>query len=120
MGSNLLRLRSFFSVPLQTALYQVEVSNFASIWQGVSEKIAKGKEKLKNRPLSALMVGYFLISQPILMVPRVLFYVILAPDSIFGLKSDLELVEVGEKQLFWSFLSFLSHFLAKFHIFKLL
>ena len=69
--------------------------------------IIKGKEKLENRPLLALMVGYFLISQPILMVPRVKFYVILAPDSIFGLKSDLRLVKVGEKQLFWSFLSFL-------------
>ena len=68
---------------------------------------SKGKEKLENRPLLALMVGYFLISQPILMVPRVKFYVILAPDLIFGLKSDLGLVKVGEKQLFWSFSSFL-------------
>ena len=73
----------------------------------IHQKCLKGKEKLENRPLLALMVGYFLISQLILMVPRVLFYVILAPDSIFGLKSDLGLVKVGEKQLFWSFSSFL-------------
>ena len=79
--------------------FKVEVSSH--------DLIIKGKEKLENRPLLALMVGYFLISQPILMVPRVKFYVILAPDSIFGLKSDLGLVKVGEKQLFWSFSSFL-------------